>query len=132
MSNIDTTARKYIIQSLLLTLSVSALIYAISYMLDRHDMMMMPVIVSSLFSIILSVSIVLIWRYVAKNTPETLTTFYTATSGFRMLAALIVLAVVYAVVGRDMMLPYVVVFIVFYFIMIAHHSIYFARITNKK
>ena len=49
-----------------------------------------------------------------------------------MLSALIVLAVVYAVVGRDMMLPYVVAFIVFYFVMIAHHSLYFARITNKK
>ena len=127
MSNIDTTARKYITQSILLTLGVSALIYIISYMLGKHDMMVMPITVSSLFSIILS-----IWRYVAKNTPEILTTFYTATSGFRMLSALIVLAVVYAVVGRDMMLPYVVAFIVFYFVMIAHHSLYFARITNKK
>ncbi|MDD7124642.1 MAG: hypothetical protein PUH87_06750 [Bacteroidales bacterium] len=132
MSNIDTTARKYITQSILLTLGVSALIYIISYMLGKHDMMVMPITVSSLFSIILSVSIGLIWRFVAKNTPETLTTFYTATSGFRMLSALIVLAVVYAVVGRDMMLPYVVAFIVFYFVMIAHHSLYFARITNKK
>ena len=132
MSNIDTTARKYITQSILLTLGVSALIYIISYMPGQPYMMMLPITVSSLFSIILSVSIGLIWRYVAKHTPETLTTFYTATSGFRMLSALIVLAVVYAVVGRDMMLPYVVAFIVFYFVMIAHHSLYFARITNKK
>lgn len=132
MSNIDTTARKYIIQSILLTIGLSVLVYIISYILGRHDMIVMPIAVSSLFSIILTVSIGLIWKYVAKNIPETLTTFYTATSGFRMLAALIVLAVIYAVVGRERMMPYVLTFIIFYFVMIAHHSVYFACITNRK
>lgn len=132
MSNVDTLARKYIVQSILLTLGVVLLSFIVSHALGKEDIIQVPVVVGALFSIVVSVSIAIIWRYVAKNTPGMLTTFYTATSGFRMLLALIVMAIVYAVVGRDMMLPYVLAFVGFYFVMLAHHSLYFARITNKK
>jgi hypothetical protein len=49
-----------------------------------------------------------------------------------MLMALFTLFIVYLVVGRSAMLPYVVVFMVFYLVMVAFHSVYFSRITNRQ
>ena len=63
---------------------------------------------------------------------DSITTLYSVVSGFRMLMALFTLFIVYLVVGRSAMLPYVVVFMVFYLVMVAFHSVYFSRITNRQ
>ena len=48
-----------------------------------------------------------------------------------MLLALAVMFVYYLACGRSAMLLFFLVFIVFYFVSLAHHSIFFARVSNR-
>ena len=90
-----------------------------------------PIIVSVAFSLVTCVAIAQIWRRVAQNSPDSLPTFFTAVSGFRLLLALAVMFVYYLVDNQNSMLRFFMVFIVFYFGMLIHHSIFFARINNR-
>ncbi len=90
-----------------------------------------PIIVSVAFSLVTCVAIAQIWKRVAQSSPDSLPTFFTAVSGFRLLLALAVMFVYYLVDNQDSMLRFFMVFIVFYFGMLIHHSIFFARINNR-
>jgi hypothetical protein len=90
-----------------------------------------PIIVSVAFSLVTCVAIAQIWKRVAQNSPDSLPTFFTAVSGFRLLLALAVMFVYYLVDNQNSMLRFFMVFIVFYFGMLIHHSIFFARINNR-
>ena len=90
-----------------------------------------PIIVSVAFSLVTCVAIAQIWKRVAQNSPDSLPTFFTAVSGFRLLSALAVMFVYYLVDNQDSILRFFMVFIVFYFGMLIHHSIFFARINNR-
>ena len=90
-----------------------------------------PIIVSVAFSLVTCVAIAQIWKRVAQNSPDSLPTFFTAVSGFRLLLTLAVMFVYYLVDNQDSMLRFFMVFIVFYFGMLIHHSIFFARINNR-
>lgn len=90
-----------------------------------------PIIVSVAFSLVTCVAIAQIWKRVAQNSPDSLPTFFTAVSGFRLLLALAVMFVYYLVDNQDSMLRFFMVFVVFYFGMLIHHSIFFARINNR-
>lgn len=95
------------------------------------DGLLVPAIIAAIFTLVVSGVIGMVWRRVAKRSPESLPTFFTAVSGFRMLLALAVMFVYYLVYGRSAMLLFFVVFIVFYFVSLAHHSIFFARVSNR-
>ena len=95
------------------------------------DSILSPAIISVCFVLVLAVSIGLVWRRVAKGAPDSLPTFFTAVSGFRMLLALAVMFIYYLVFGRSAMLLFFLVFMVFYFVSLAHHSIFFARVSNR-
>ena len=95
------------------------------------DDLLTPTIIATVFTLVVSAVIGMVWRRVAKRSPESLPTFFTAVSGFRMLLALAVMFIYYLVFGRSAMLLFIVVFLVFYFVSLAHHSIFFARVSNR-
>ena len=95
------------------------------------DGLLTPTIIATVFTLVVSAAIGMIWRRVAKSSPESLPTFFTAVSGFRLLLALAVMFIYYLVFCRSAMLLFFVVFIVFYFVSLAHHSIFFARVSNR-
>ena len=128
--NIDKLCMSYLRQELCLAVGlflISLLVMQVWYI----DGLLIPAIVSVLFTLVVSGAIGLIWRRVAKRSPESLPTFFTAVSGFRMLLALAAMFVYYLVFGRSAMLLFFVVFMVFYFVSLAHHSIFFARVSNR-
>lgn len=129
-NNIDKLCKRYLRQELLLTVAL----FLIGLMIMRVwylDEMLWPLVVSTAFCLVVSNVIGLLWRHIAKNSPDNLPTFFTATSGFRMLLALAVMFVYYLVVGRDAMLTFVLVFMAFYFASLIHHSAFFARVSNR-
>lgn len=87
--------------------------------------------ISSLFVLVIDIVYALIWYKVVTKHRDMLPTFYTSTSGFRMLLAMIVLAVWYFTAERTSMLTFFCVFLVFYMVSLVHHSIYFSRISNR-
>ena len=104
---------------------------ALVVMRVRYLDLLAPIIVSVGFSLVTCVAISQVWRRVAQCSPDSLPTFFTAVSGFRLLLALAVMFVYYLVDNQDSMLQFFLVFIAFYFAMLIHHSIFFARINNR-
>lgn len=129
MTDIDRLCSRYIVVSLSLVILLTFLAF-IAEKTGLFTALMYPVAVSAVFSIVVESADALIWRKVAKSSPDSLTTFYSAVSGFRMLLALATMLGCYIAVGREGIMPYVLVLLVFYFVMLAHHSIFFSRLTN--
>ena len=67
----------------------------------------------------------------AKNSPDSLPTFFTAVSGFRLLLALAVMFIYYLLDNNDTMLKFFIVFMVFYVASLAHHTVFFSRVSNR-
>ena len=129
MADIDRLCSKYIVWSMIIVV----LLTVAAFLVEKTGLasaLMYPVAVSAVFSIVVESADALVWRRVAKKSPEGLTTFYTAVSGFRMLLALATMVVCYIIVGRAAVAPYIVVMLVYYFVLLAHHSIFFSRLSN--
>ena len=129
MSNIDKLCRSYIAWSILLTV-VLVMLGILAGKCGVMTGLAAPMTVGAVFSIVVEMADALVWRRVARKSPDSLTTFYSAVSGFRMLLALVTMLVCYVVVGRDAVMPYIVVMLVLYFVMLAHHSTFFSRLAN--
>lgn len=129
MADIDKLCGRYIVWSMVY-IFILTIVCFIFEKLGLFSGLMYPVAVSAVFSIVVESADALVWRKVAKTSPDSLTTFYTAVSGFRMLLALATMFVCYIIVGRDAVAPYIVVMLVYYFVLLAHHSIFFSRLSN--
>lgn len=120
-------SKGYLKQGLFLTVGLSLITLLVMqvWYLD----LIIPVLISAVFTLAVYLVIGLVWRQVALSTPENLPTFFTAVSGFRLLLALAVMFVYYAI-DKDSMLRFFLVFMAFYVVALAHHSIFFARVSN--
>ena len=130
IKDIDRLGKQYIKQELMLGVGlflIGLLVMRVWFL----DQLLAPIIVSTIFTLVVSTACGMIWRHIAKKSPENLPTFYTAASGFRMLLALATMFVYYLVVGRGAMLVFVLVFMAFYILSLAHHSVFFARVSNR-
>lgn len=128
--NIKKLSRQYMRQQLYLT----AALFLIILMLMQVwllDCLLWPTVISVFFTLVVAGVIGVVWARIAKQSPESLPTFFTAVSGFRLLLALAVMFVYYLVNGRDSMLSFFLVFMVFYFVSLGHHSIFFAKVSNR-
>lgn len=121
----------YASQVVILANALMLIVYAVQYFAGLYPSFIAPIAVSYGFYLVTACVFVIVWQKVATNNPEMLTSVYMATSGFRMLLALATLTTVYIVVGREQMVPYAVVFMIFYFVAVGHHSYFFARFNNK-
>jgi F0F1-type ATP synthase assembly protein I len=130
VNDIDKLSKRYARQELLLTAAlflITLLVMRVWYL----DELLVPVIVSAAFTLVVSTALAVIWRRVATKSPDSLPTFFTAASAFRMLLALAVMFVYYLVNGRDAMLVFFLVFMAFYLVSLIHHSVFFARVSNR-
>ena len=128
--DINQLSKRYLRQLLYLT----AALFLITLLVMRVwfiDGLLSPAIVSAAFTLGLGVVIAMVWKRVAKGSPESLPTFFTAVSGFRLLLALLVMFIWYLACGRESMLLFFLVFMAFYFVSLAHHSIFFAKVSNR-
>lgn len=122
--------RNYLIQASSIVFTLTVLVAVVANIFSFQGLSM-PTIVSVCFSLVVTFTDGLIWRRIAKYSPDSLPTFYTALSGFRMLLALFTLFICYVVVGRDEMTEYCVVFMAYYFVILIHHSVFFSRVSNS-
>ena len=128
--DIDKLSKRYIKQELYFTVAlflITLLVMRVWYLNE----LLVPAIVSAAFSLVVATALALIWRRVAKRSPQSLPTFFTAASAFRMLLALAVMFVYYLVNGREAMLVFFLVFMAFYVASLVHHSFFFARVSSR-
>lgn len=130
MKDIKEATTQYVIQVFIIAYLLRLVTYVVQYAMGLTPSFA-PMAIGYGFYIVTAGIFCVIWKKVATSNPEMLTTVYMATSGFRMLLALATLTVVYIVVGREQMMPYAVVFMIFYLVAVGHHSYFFARFNNK-
>ena len=123
--DLDKMCWRYMRQSLIwiVSLSLVALLAMRIWMINE---ILIPLIVSVTFALVVEASDICVWRKVAKNAPDSLPTFFMAVSGFRMLAGIGVLFVYYLLAnGHSIKVPFII-FMVFYFMILIHHSLFFS------
>lgn len=86
---------------------------------------------SMMFVLIVELATALIWRWVVVKHQNMLPSFFTGVSGFRFLGALLMLLIGYLVVGRTGMMPFIVVFFVYYIASVVHHAIFFSSVSHQ-
>lgn len=94
-----------------------------------QEALIVPVVISAVFSLIASIAYGAAWKSVARSAPKTLTKFYLAAPALRMIAAALVVAV-YCVAVRqpEKIRVFAIVFFLFYIVMLILDSVFFARI----
>ena len=120
----------YMVQGVVLTIIVTIGTLLVERFITGADLLI-PAMFGCGFSLAIVIAEGIIWRMVAIKHPDSLTTFFTALSGFRMLLALATMFVYYLIAGREAMLPFFLVFMAFYVLILIHHSIFFAKVSNR-
>ena len=126
----DKLSKRYARQSILLTAGL-ALLGLLVANVRQTDGIIVPLIVSSLFVLVMELSSAFLWRWVAVKHSDMLPSFFTGVSGFRFLLALVVMFVWYLATNRQAIITFFVVFLIFYFVSLIHHSIFFSRVSNR-
>jgi len=130
MTVVGKLSRRYIIQAVVLIIVVCAAVYGVKLAFGLGEVTV-PLAVSVVFALVVECSDALVWRLVAQKSPDSLPQFYTAVSGFRMLLALGTMFVYWLVEGQENIRLFFVVFAAFYILLLAHHSIFFAGVSNS-
>ena len=127
--SIQEESRNYILQSIVLCciLTICGFVAMKVWSLDLWT----PIIVSLCFILVVDIASALVFRWVATKHSDMLPTFITGVSGFRFLAALVVMAVWYVLSDRTSMMQFIMVFLVYYMTSLIHHSIFFSRVSNR-
>lgn len=127
--DINKQCKKYILQTVVIFLVMNFLVRIVGKVWNLD--LWAEMIVSSSFLLVTGVAIALIWRWVASSHKESLPTFFTAVSGFRLLLALGVMFGWYLADKNDTMLQFFMVFMAYYVVSLVHHSFFFARLSNR-
>lgn len=129
MMSIQEQSRNYIVQSIVLCciLTICGFVAMKMWTLDLWT----PIIVSLCFILVVDIASALVFRWVATKHSDMLPTFITGVSGFRFLAALVVMAVWYVLSDRTSMMQFIMVFLVYYMASLIHHSIFFSRVSSR-
>lgn len=123
-------SNRYWVQGVALTLVMMVIVV----LLDRFtslDGLTVPMMISAAFSVVIVVTEALVWRFVATSHPDSLPTFFMAVSGFRLLLAIATMFIYYLVAGQEAMMTFFLTFAAFYVMLLIHHSVFFARISNR-
>lgn len=126
---INDISRRYWKYSLLLTVGLTFATLILIQVCGLYGLVI-PLIVSSIFTLLTALLYSILWRQIATKYPDSLTAFYTASSGMRMLLALVTMFVYYLITGRSRMLPFVIIFMAFYIVMLIYHTIFISKEVN--
>ena len=127
--NITKQCINFIVESIFLVTSINLGCY-FAMQLGGYDLLAAQ-IVGTLFFLVFEITTVLVWRWVAMKHRNMLPSFFTGVSGFRFLGALLVMSVWYLAAGKENIMVFLIVFFVFYFVSLIHHSIFFSRMSKR-
>lgn len=126
MVDIDKIAWKYARQSIA---AIAGMTLALLLMMQvlYLDSLLTPIIVGTVFALIIELLDILLWRRIATNSPDSLPMFFLGVSGFRILSAIAVLFVYYFVSNSDTMIAFFLTFMAYYIAIMIHHTLFFAK-----
>lgn len=126
MVDIDKIAWKYARQSIAVIAGMTLALLLMMQVLYL-DNLLTPIIVGTVFALIVELLDILLWRRIATNSPDSLPMFFLGVSGFRILSAIAVLFVYYFVSDSDTMIAFFLTFMAYYIAIMIHHTLFFAE-----
>ena len=127
--DIDKLTRNYIIQCIVLVCILNLLVQIAGN--AWHFTVYPATLVGMLFVLVLEIGSVLVWRWVVRKHRDMLPSFFTGASGFRFLGALAIFFIWYLVSESGNMMTFFCVFLIYYFLSLIHHSVFFSRVSNR-
>ena len=124
--DIDKQVWCYRKQSTLLIVALSLIAFIVMKVWYLNEILT-PLIISVVFSLTVENVGIMIWKGMAKRSPESLPIFFMGVSGFRMLLGIVVMFIYYLVADSRTMLVFFCVFAAFYVTLLVHHTTFFAR-----
>ena len=122
----------YLRQSISLIAGMSLLILLGINLWGNVGTTVMPVVISSVFQLVACITYGLVWRWVMSSSPASMPTLYMSASGLRMFAAVVlVMGYCWLAESREAIRIFVIVFLVYYFVILAYDTIYFVKIEKK-
>jgi hypothetical protein len=90
-----------------------------------------PSLVGFAFTLLFYVIDGWVWYWVASRHKDYLSSFFTGTSGLRFLLSLAVLGIYYLVAGKAGMVTFLLVFVAYYMVTLAHHALFFSKVSKR-
>ena len=129
-TDINRLSKLYTAQGVTLTI-ILLLIGLIVIRLWQMDGLMNSLTIGTCYMLSIVIAEAVGWQWVATSHSDSLPTFFTAVSGFRLLLALATMFVYYLIAGQGAMLNFFLVFMIFYVVQLVHHSVFFAKVSNR-
>ncbi len=135
--SIDDYAKMYKKMSLWIIAGLSLILLVLTHLIHLAypllDIVLVPLIISAVFTYIIDIAYDASWRSIAKAAPENLNKFYLAASVLHMMAALMVIIVGIFILrnNKAAVLAFVAVFSLYYVVQLVFNCIFFARIAKK-
>lgn len=127
---INKLSKHYAAQGILLTVILLLTGLLVKRLWLQDELPVTPLTISVCYMLAIVIAEATVWRWVAIQHTESLPTFFTAVSGFRLLFALATMFVYYLTAGQGAMLNFFLVFMIFYVVQLVHHSVFFAKVSN--
>lgn len=116
-------------RSLIAFTLIFAVILAIEYLFGIKGLVM-PGLTCFLFTAIFCSLSLVIWKRVATNNRDMMTTLLTAVSGFRLLLSLATMGIYYMLTSRDDMKVFLLIFAVYYLALTIIQTSFFRKALN--
>lgn len=116
-------------RSLIAFTLIFAVILAIEYLFGIKGLVM-PGLTCFLFAAIFCSLSLVIWKRVATNNRDMMTTLLTAVSGFRLLLSLATMGIYYMLTSRDDMKVFLLIFAVYYLALTIIQTSFFRKALN--
>ena len=117
---------RYTIQVVILT----GLLFILINFLGTSNMHV-PSTVGCFFTLVFYIADGWVWYWVASRHKDYMPSFFTGTSGLRFLLALAVFGIYYWTTKGADMTTFLLVFMVYYLVLLIHHSIFFSRVSKR-
>lgn len=126
MGHIDKLVWKYLRQSIAIIAGISILLLLL-VRVQYMDFLITPIIIGSVFAIAVELLDILLWRKFIVQSPDTLPIFFLGVSVVRLLFTLAVLFVYYFTTDGSNITSFFLTFMAYYFVIMLHHTIFFAK-----
>ena len=121
--------KKYVRESLQVAMGTFLLELLVLQLLQYH-VFLAPILTGLCFFLIVEVVVGIIWGHIYQNQVEVKASFLMGVSGFRFLVALLVIFIYFLATGRSAMMPFLLLFVPYYFAMLVQHLLFFTHV-NK-
>lgn len=98
---------------------------------DNHPTVIHAASIASIVAFIECIIVAKLWAWMARCHKDSFATFYMVSPACRIFAILISLIIVFFIVGREKIIPFIVAFVVMYFILLVYHSWFFSNMSKK-